>query len=330
MIGLDDNRPRPIERSAGDRKLVEMLRETDVFRDYQSSFTEITGLPLVLRPVGSTEHSFSGCGSLNPLCVRLAEQQQTCQECVAFQQRMERRAHSEPTVEVCFAGLTEILVPIILGEHAIAFLHSGQFLSRRPHLRDMRRTRHWLNKCGVRLGERPLTKAYRDSRVVSQPQIEAVTRLLGAFAKHLATVAGQLRTIQSSFVTSTVSRALEMIEKRLHEPITLAVIARGVGMSPYYFCKVFRKDTGVCFSTYIAQRRIDRAKELLLDPAKRISEAAFEAGFNSLSQFNRSFRKYVGSSPKEYRISLRPLQDAVARSQAALTVGKSASAGRFS
>ena len=72
-------------------------------------------------------------------------------------------------------------------------------------------------------------------------------------------------------------------------------------MSAFYFCKTFKKATGMTFTDYLARVRIEKVKNLLLNPHKRVSEAAYEAGFQSLSQFNRVFRRIAGESPTVYR-----------------------------
>ena len=72
-------------------------------------------------------------------------------------------------------------------------------------------------------------------------------------------------------------------------------------MSAFYFCKVFKSATGLTFTHYVARSRIERTKQMLLNPHTRISEAAYEAGFQSLSQFNRVFRRFAGESPTSYR-----------------------------
>jgi AraC-like DNA-binding protein len=58
------------------------------------------------------------------------------------------------------------------------------------------------------------------------------------------------------------------------------------------------------FTDYVARVRVEKVKNLLLDPNKRVSEAAYEAGFQSLSQFNRVFRRIAGASPSHYREQL--------------------------
>jgi AraC-like DNA-binding protein len=72
-------------------------------------------------------------------------------------------------------------------------------------------------------------------------------------------------------------------------------------MSRFYFCKSFRKHTGLNFTDFVARLRVERAKELLLNPNLRVSEIAYEVGFQSLTHFNRVFRRVVGKSPTAYR-----------------------------
>jgi transcriptional regulator GlxA family with amidase domain len=64
---------------------------------------------------------------------------------------------------------------------------------------------------------------------------------------------------------------------------------------------MFRQATGLTFTDYLARIRVEKVKSMLLDPHKRVSEAAFAAGFQSLSQFNRVFRKVAGEAPSMYR-----------------------------
>jgi AraC-like DNA-binding protein len=84
-------------------------------------------------------------------------------------------------------------------------------------------------------------------------------------------------------------------------------VSRHVGLSRNHFCRVFKHETGITFTEYLARLRVEKAKELLADVRVRITEAADRAGFNSISQFNRVFRRYAGSSPTEYRRRLPAL-----------------------
>ena len=63
--------------------------------------------------------------------------------------------------------------------------------------------------------------------------------------------------------------------------------------------------TGINFTEYVSRLRTEKAKNLLLNPNLRVSEIAYEVGFQSLTHFNRVFKKVVGESPTEYRGHLR-------------------------
>jgi AraC-like DNA-binding protein len=98
-----------------------------------------------------------------------------------------------------------------------------------------------------------------------------------------------------------VARARVYIADRYADELSLGEVAQSVNMSAFYFCKTFKKATGMTFTEYLARVRVEKVRNLLLNPHKRVSEAAYEAGFQSLSQFNRVFRRIAGESPTTYR-----------------------------
>jgi AraC-like DNA-binding protein len=64
---------------------------------------------------------------------------------------------------------------------------------------------------------------------------------------------------------------------------------------------MFKKATGLNFTDYVSRIRVEKAKNLLLNRNLRVSEIAYEVGFQSLTHFNRVFKKVMGQSPTEYR-----------------------------
>ena len=94
------------------------------------------------------------------------------------------------------------------------------------------------------------------------------------------------------------------IKQHQTEDISLGQVAKAVNTSTFYFCKMFKKITGINFTDYVSRVRIESAKNLLLNPNLRISEIAYEVGFQSLTHFNRVFKKIVGRSPTQYRVNL--------------------------
>jgi AraC-like DNA-binding protein len=137
--------------------------------------------------------------------------------------------------------------------------------------------------------------------VISKKQYESIVRLLTIFAQHLATLSNQLMVEYSAPGMPSIAKARALIGERYADQLSLNEIARAVNMSAFYFCKSFKKMTGLTFTTYLARVRVEKVKNLLLNPDKRVSEAAYEVGFQSLSQFNRVFRRIAGESPSLYR-----------------------------
>jgi AraC-like DNA-binding protein len=101
-----------------------------------------------------------------------------------------------------------------------------------------------------------------------------------------------------------VQKAREYIEKHKATPLSLSAVAKAAGASVFHFCKVFRKSTGLKFTDYVARVRLQDAKTQLLNPNRRISEIAYDVGFQSLTQFNRTFKRVFGQSPSEFRTQL--------------------------
>jgi AraC family transcriptional regulator len=74
------------------------------------------------------------------------------------------------------------------------------------------------------------------------------------------------------------------------------------GISPFYFCREFKKTMGISPYGYIVQQRIDRAKTLLKNPSVSVTEVATQLLFATPSHFTATFRKLVGCTPSEFRL----------------------------
>lgn len=98
-----------------------------------------------------------------------------------------------------------------------------------------------------------------------------------------------------------VRRALDFIEERYAEPITLADAAREAAYSRCHFSKVFKQQLGTCFVSYLSRVRIRRAEELLARTEMPVTTVALEVGFNDLSHFERVFRTAHKLSPTKFR-----------------------------
>jgi AraC-like DNA-binding protein/ligand-binding sensor protein len=294
--------PLPTE-TAPDRgdNLVGRLQKSEIFRDYQQAFQTATGLPLVLRAPGAFAAPMAGAKNVNPFCALMAARSKSCAACLQVQQAAETGAFDGVKTLECFAGLNDSLVPVRMGETVVAYLQTGQVLFRAPTERQFKTAMKELARFspGADVGE--LREAFFQSRVLARSHYEAMLRLLVSFAQHLALVANELMITTTTAEPPAVARARAFIAEHIGEPLSLEQVARAANMSAFYFCKVFKAGTGLTLTHYIARARIERTKQMLLNPNTRISEAAYEAGFQSLSQFNRVFRRIAGESPTAYR-----------------------------
>lgn len=99
----------------------------------------------------------------------------------------------------------------------------------------------------------------------------------------------------------TIARAKDYIWTHYQENLRLEDVAEQVYLTPGYFGVLFKKETGTAFSAYVIQVRVEKAKELLRDPRRNISEVAYAVGYQDVRHFSRLFKEYVGLVPKEYR-----------------------------
>ena len=72
-------------------------------------------------------------------------------------------------------------------------------------------------------------------------------------------------------------------------------------LSVSYLCTFFKSETGTTLNQYITEYRMDKAKQLLIDPRNKITEISDKVGYNDGNYFSKSFKKMVGLSPSEYR-----------------------------
>jgi len=281
--------------------VISSLRRSGLFSDYQRAFESLTGLPLMLREAGSFRPPLQGSSRVNPFCSLMTKGNTTCAACLQLQQRLEDDARLEPKTLRCYAGLSESAVPVRLGDQVLGYLQTGQVFLRAP---SMKRFQNAVRLSGGGQSPAELRRmecAYFQTRVLTGRQYRSVLRLLVTFAEHLAIVSNQTLLMAAKVESPVITSARRFIAAHQTEKMCLGDVARAVNMSVFHFCKFFHRSTGLGFLEFVARARVESAKPMLLSAHTRISEAAFAAGFQSLSQFNRVFHRIVGETPTCYR-----------------------------
>jgi AraC-like DNA-binding protein/ligand-binding sensor protein len=290
------------EANARKVQLGELLSESQIYRDYREAFQKATGLPLRLGAPGKLQCLGSEINQ-SPFCALMARTNKACAACYALQRDLERESRLAPRTLHCFAGLCETAVPVRVGENLLAFLATGHVFLHRPTKSQFNRVASYLLKWGSEVDLKSFEEAYLNTRVLEEDHYTACIRLLEIFAKHLGECANHLIQQHAQAEPLSVKKARTYIAEHADDDLSLARISKAVNVSANYFSTLFKQATGLNFADYVARVRIGKTKNLLLNPNLRISEIAFDVGFQSLSQFNRSFRRVVGVSPKEYRNS---------------------------
>jgi AraC-like DNA-binding protein/ligand-binding sensor protein len=286
------------------KNLIERLSQSKIYEDYSKAFVETTGLPLSLQPVEAWQLALRSHPKESPFCAIMSKNSRTCAACLEVQDQARTQSTTDPTTVRCFAGLCDTVVPVRLGNEVFGYLQTGQIFPHTPTRNQFARTARQLVEWGLKVDLAQAEEAYFHTRVIGPKQYEAMVRLLSIFAEHLSMVSNQLVVQQDNAEPQMIARAREFIEEHQSEDLSLSQVAKAVNCSTFYFCKMFKKTTSLHFTEYLARVRIEKAKNLLLNPNLRISEIAYEVGFQSLTHFNRVFRRLVGESPTEYRQKL--------------------------
>ena len=272
-----------------------------MWRQYQSAYREATGLPLTLRAAGSWLLPFHGKPGENAFCALMAGKSHTCAVCLQLQGKLTQAAMDRPATRTCAYGLCETAVPVKLGSQTIGFLQTGQVMRRKPTGASFKLAVREAGRRGVDIGNEETKRAYFKTPVVSQRKLDSLTDLLAIFAEHLAMRSNQIVVQTTNLEPPCIVKAKQFIREHCAEEVSLGQVSSIVRMSRFYFCKRFRQTTGLSFTGFVARTRVEKAKDLLLNPNLRVSEVAFEVGFQSLTHFNRMFKKIMGQSPSEYR-----------------------------
>lgn len=101
---------------------------------------------------------------------------------------------------------------------------------------------------------------------------------------------------------SRVRNAMELMESDL-DTIAISEVAEKSGMSLRNFNRLFLKETGLTPKDFLISRRIEKAKSLLKDTKRTVTDISFEVGYNSLSKFIAAFKKIEGVLPSDFRES---------------------------
>lgn len=113
---------------------------------------------------------------------------------------------------------------------------------------------------------------------------------------------GQTASSAQSEQADVIEETVAYINEHLKENLPLELLAKRASLSPYYFTRLFKKETGFTPHEYLIAARINAAKFLLKNTTSSIKEICFCTGFSNESSFCTTFKKWVGQTPSYYRM----------------------------
>lgn len=267
---MNTNTTSPTSPTSARQRFIQNLAESDLFQHYQKAFHTLTSLPLNLESVGEDIHI------------------------------------DQITTRTGVAGVVETQVPVRVGKNTIAIMLTGgvrlqpasaeNFVPVAKALLDDDRSAAEIRSAKVQFEQVP----------VMQPErYGAALAILQSFALQLGDSAHRLLFATATHEPEAVRNAKSFIHAHLAEPMSLEAVASAVNVSPFHFCKLFKRATGLTFTDFVNRARVEKAKRMLMKPAARITEVAYDVGFQSLSHFNRSFRRIADESPTEFRSRMK-------------------------
>lgn len=138
------------------------------------------------------------------------------------------------------------------------------------------------------------------SNIISAQKTEC---LLSSFNNFIEKAASMYNQEDHSYRFEVITKIQEIIEMRLNDNITLESIASEMFFTPSYLSRLFKKEIGKNFSEYLIDRRLEKAKILLLSTNRTIDSIAQETGYENANSFRRLFKSKIGMSATEYRSS---------------------------
>ena len=145
-------------------------------------------------------------------------------------------------------------------------------------------------------------KANLDSHSYDRLYAESLFNTLSLhLLRNYSTRSLDLKEYSQGIAPFKLKQVLDLIGDRLSEEISIEQMADYLDLSPFHFCRQFKKSVGITPHQYVMQQRVEMAKTMLKRQTIPLSDVAFDCGFSNQSHLGRVFKRYTGTTPKRYR-----------------------------
>ncbi len=162
----------------------------------------------------------------------------------------------------------------------------------------------WAEKIAYRSGGMKYEFESRTNYLPDVMATENLDVLRNWFLQKMGTACRNITEKKAEKSGKVIDTAKLYIQKNYMKDISLDEVSREVNISPYYFSKLFKDETGEGFVEYITNMRIEKAKELMAEGDYTMKEICQMVGYTDPNYFSRAFKKNVGVTPTEYKENL--------------------------
>jgi AraC-like DNA-binding protein/ligand-binding sensor protein len=281
---------------------INIFTESDAFRTFSNIMVNLTGLAISLyTPDGSHIRQYAVTINKNPLCtlIRANSAGLTCCHDSEKKRFSEVAVSRQAICNNCHAGFVEIAIPVTHQGKVIVIISSGQIL---PIPSCEEGFQQFMPLCEkFKISPKDLRDAYYKCVYLNEDKINAAMQLMTFFAEYLCTMTQKIIDAETEDSTAIIIAAKKYINDQIAKELSLPNVANHINRSPGYLSRNFERTVGETFTAYVQQVRIEKVQHKLLHSSLSITEIALECGFNSISQFNRTFRKYNDCTPRTFR-----------------------------
>ena len=303
-----DSNKSDVSPIAASERTWQRLTHSPVVHQFRTAFSSVTGVPVTLLQGSAVSCSDTPAAEVG-LCDEGCRNPQASQWCQRTLQAAKRKAAAEHRCVQfkCPSGLTKIIVPVAMGDRHLGIMLIGPFFLQTLKEKRLSDLRQRLKTFGLESQTNHLKAIWDLSPMIAKEKASAASELVYLFALYLSESANRLCLEDAVHGSSLLKRVEACLGEFQEAGVESRDVARRLKLSPCYFCKLFKKQTGMTFSEYRARRRVEKARQLLLNPSVRIGEVADACGFRSLPCFIRAFRRHQGCPPSQYRTQHRLL-----------------------
>jgi len=281
------------------------LRQSPEMVAFLADFHAATGISLRLLDALGQDRAEPVSPFPCALCAQLHETAAGTRLCQRFTQQLLEEAGPGGITRRCDAGLHETAIPLRLGGQDLGYLVLGPTAAPEWTPHDLNRASHLLARAGIALDGDQILHLTAGAPAATPLRHDALRRLAVAWTERLLNTLSHHLVPPPTELPDAVDKACRFLRAHFMEDINAAQVAAAVGWSPGHLSRQFHQATGVRLVEYLARVRVEHARAALAGSERAITEIAYDCGFQSLSQFQRTFRRLTGSTPSAVREQAR-------------------------